>query len=245
MLRFSKGNAKLDTTIATFSLPAGHTCPFANECFSKADRITGRITDGKHCKFRCFAASDEARMPTVRRSRWGNFEALKEAKTVKRMAELIHESLPKAIEFIRVHVSGDFFNRDYFRAWWKVAEMNPAKVFYAYTKAAKYVVAEPPLANLRLTVSKGGKGDGLIAKHNLISAEVVFTEAGAIAKGLEIDHDDHLAIAANQSFALLLHGTQPKGTQASEAWKVIKRTVGGYNVKKRMDRGVQLLESKK
>ncbi len=31
LLKFQKGNAKLDKSIHTFSLPAGHSCPFAFE----------------------------------------------------------------------------------------------------------------------------------------------------------------------------------------------------------------------
>ena len=35
--------------------------------------------------------------------------------------------------------------------------------------------------------------------------------------GLEIDHDDSLAMYGKESFALLLHGTQPAKSEASEA----------------------------
>ena len=44
MLKFSKGNAKLDGKIFSVSLPAGHSCPFANECLSKVDKDNGKIT---------------------------------------------------------------------------------------------------------------------------------------------------------------------------------------------------------
>src|SRR3954470_20489725 len=71
-LIFGKGNAKLDDAIFTFSLPAGHCCPFARACKSQADREAGRITDGPHTEFRCFAATGEARGKSVRESRWKN-----------------------------------------------------------------------------------------------------------------------------------------------------------------------------
>src|SRR5262245_37884234 len=67
-LRFGQGNAKLSQGITTFSLPAGWTCPAAKECLSKADRKTGHIKDGKHVKFRCYAASMECRRPSVRKA---------------------------------------------------------------------------------------------------------------------------------------------------------------------------------
>src|SRR4051812_39082061 len=60
-LRFTNGNAKLDQAIFIFSLPAGHFCPFADQCRSRADRVSGQITDGPNTEFRCYAASSESR----------------------------------------------------------------------------------------------------------------------------------------------------------------------------------------
>ena len=230
-LFFSLGNAKLSKAIATFSLPAGHSCPFAGECFSKSDRATGRITDGPETKFRCFSATSEARTRAVRNARWRNFELLQAAKTVQGMADLIQNSLPYGIQYIRLHVAGDFFNEIYFKAWLNVALNNPAITFYAYTKSVGYWVKHRKSipANFRLVASKGGKLDNLIEKNDLPYAEVVFSTEEARRKGLEIDHDDSHAIAANKPFALLLHGTQPIGTPAAESWKVIMKSIGGYS----------------
>ena len=238
VLTFGQGNAKLADIIHTFSLPAGWTCPSAKECLSKADMNTGRITDGKDCRFRCFAASNECRCLSVRVARWRNFNALKKARTVSAMANLIQRSLPFGVQKVRVHVSGDYYSEAYFLAWLNVAINNPNVIFYGYTKRCDLIVkykAQFP-GNFRLTASKGGKYDNLIEKHNLIFAEVVFTTEEARRKGLEIDHDDSHAIACDKPYALLLHGTQPSGTEAGEAWKIIKKTVGGYNRKSRKAR---------
>ena len=81
-LSFGLGNAKLSKAIATFSLPAGHSCPFADECLSKAARITGLLADGDNCRFRCFAAANECTYPSVRAARWKNLDLLKAAGTV-------------------------------------------------------------------------------------------------------------------------------------------------------------------
>jgi len=231
ILNFGSGNAKLSTSISTFSLPAGHSCPFAKECLCKANRLNGKIIDGKHCRFRCFAASQEALYPSVRKARWNNFETLKQAKTVELMTQLLQASLPHGVGFVRIHVSGDFFNENYFVAWLNVALNNPLVTFYGYTKAIPYLVKYKKFipSNFRFTASKGGIYDNLIAKHKIRSAEVVFSVKEADAKGLEIDHDDSHAILAQKSFALLLHGTQPAGTEAGEAWKKIKNSIGGYS----------------
>lgn len=228
-LRFGAGNAKLSLGIGTFSLPAGHSCPFAKECYSKADRLTGRITDGQHCQFRCFAATQEARHPSIRVSRWKNFEALKNL-SVEAMTAKIQRSLPKGYAYIRVHVSGDFFNEKYFVAWLNVALNNPLVTFYGYTKATPFLVKYKAYIprNFRFTASKGGTCDSLIQKHKLRSAEVFFSVKEAEDKGMSIDHDDSLAMTSEKSFGLLLHGTQPAKSKASAAWEQIKKTVGGY-----------------
>lgn len=229
-LTFGNGNAKLSTAIATFSLPAGHSCPFAKECLSKATRLTGKIIDGEHCRFRCFAASQEALFSNVRKARWDNLELLKASGSVEKMTNLIQSSLPKGYSYVRIHVSGDFWSEKYFLAWLNVALNNPLIVFYGYTKATPFLVKYKKVIprNFRFTASKGGTCDNLISKHKLRSAEVVFSVNEAEQKELEIDHDDSHAITAEKSFALLLHGTQPAGSEAGKAWYKIFKTIGGY-----------------
>ena len=244
LLRFGFGNAKLIETIATFSLPSGFTCPCAKACLSKSNRQTGVITDGPDTEFRCFTASMEAVFPTLRASRWGNLDMLKECKTVAAMVDLICQSLAPIkdkVAKVRVHVSGDFFSENYFKAWMAVARAFPSLIFYGYTKRIGLLVKyknELP-ANFRFVASWGGTEDNLIVKYNIKSAKVVFTENEAAALGLELDHaDDHAYSADFKSFALLLHGTQPKGTPAGEAWKVIKKAGKGYNMARRDATGI-------
>jgi len=234
-LTFAVGNAKLGKEIATFSLPSGYTCPSAHLCLSKADRVTGKISDGEKTEFRCFSASQEAVFPAVRLSRWNNFEALKAlGADYSRIASLIEKSLPVQ-DIVRLHVAGDFYSQAYFDAWIEVAKNNPTKTFYTYTKSLSYWIKrknEIP-QNLKLNASKGGKHDNLITEHSLKFAEVVLTEQEAIDKGLSIDHDDSHAFAQDSSFALLIHGTQPKGSKAGVALSALrKQGKGGYGKKR-------------
>jgi hypothetical protein len=227
-LKFTLGNAKIPG-IWTFSLPAGWTCPGARECLCKADRKTGKVTDGPDTKFRCFAASDE-RYTATRMNRWHNFDLLKNKSTAE-MSKLIQESLPPKAKIIRVHVSGDFFNNFYFDAWMHVARCRPDIKFYAYTKSLHFWlrrIGDIP-ANFMLNASRGGVHDELIDQHDLKSAEVVFSEVDAKVKGLEIDHDDSLAYGQNKSFALLIHGTQPAGSIAAKALSALRKLgIKGY-----------------
>jgi hypothetical protein len=168
---------------------------------------------------------------------WNNFDALREAKTVAKMVRLITKSLEQVkFDILRVHVGGDFFSKDYFRAWCIVADSMPDKLFYAYTKSLKtwteYSYNLP--SNFELTASRGGKNDELIDAEDLKCAEVVFSEEEAVEKGLEIDHDDSHAAYGDESFALLIHGTQPKGSEASQALQKLRKAgKGGYSNKRK------------
>ena len=211
-----------------FSLPAGHSCPAAKICKTIADRYTGKITDGKFQKYRCFAASDEAKSPQARRARWHNMDALKPLDE-EGMTELILQSLPHDLGICRIHVSGDFFNEKYFRAWCNVARLNPDKLFYAYTQSLRYWVNlverdyDDIPANLNLTASHGGWTDDLIEQHKLRNSTVVLHPDEAEKLDLEIDHDDSHALLGHEDFALLIHHTQPKDSVAAEATKRLKR----------------------
>jgi len=232
-LKFGKANSKLvklektlQTKVITFSLPSGFTCPGALDCLSKANRQTGKITDGAHTKFRCFHASMESLYPALRKMVWHNFELIKACgNDSKLIAQLIHSSLPTFFNVCRIHIGGDFFNQAYFNAWIAVAKNNPSKLFYAYTKSINFRVAKinDIPANLVFTASRGGKFDYMINQYGLKCAEVVFTELDASEKGLEIDHDDSHAAVGTKSFALLIHGTQPKGSVAAKARSVLNK----------------------
>ena len=238
LLKFGEPNAKLKKLakklklkLKTFSLPAGHTCPGAKDCLSRADRITGKIKDGPATIFRCFAASGEARSPSLRKAVWHNFELIRESllnswrykrNKVQTLADLIIDSLPKC-DIVRVHVGGDYFSKEYLEAWIEVAKRKPDVVFYSYSKSLTFMAEYALPENLILTASRGGKYDELIDLHGWKEAVVVYSEEEAAEKGLDIDHDDEHAAFGKDDFALLIHGTQPKGSMASQALQVIKR----------------------
>ena len=71
--------------------------------------------------------------------------------------------------------------------------------------------------NLKLTASWDKSNSKLIQYYKLKFAKVVFNEEEARILNLEIDHDDTHAYIGDKSFALLIHGTQPKGTMAAKA----------------------------
>ena len=194
-----------------------------------------KIRDGKHTEFRCFSASQEVQYTNVYNSRKHNYDKLRELalwntgeNVAARMAEEIDFALPTNAGIVRIHVAGDFFNENYFKAWIRVARLNPTVLFYAYTKSLDYWINNKSLipSNMILTASRGGRLDHKIDLYNLREAVVVFSEQEAEEKNLIIDHDDSHAARPSlkdNSFALLIHGTQPKGTEAANALQNLRR----------------------
>ena len=220
-----------------FSMPAGYSCPFAKNCLSKADRETGKLTDGPDMEFRCFQASLEAIYGTMRDANWRNFEALRRCKTVEDMVDILQDALPKNADIVRFGIDGDFFNQRFFDATMELARMNPAVRFYAYTKSLGYWVArinDIP-SNFNLTASYGGKLDHLINEYGLKYAKVILHPSAA--DGLEIDHDESHALNGLASFALLIHGQQAKGSKASQAIKRLKAEDIEYSYSAARDKG--------
>jgi hypothetical protein len=259
MLKYSPANAKTEALneveelqqflaspaslnrrrIYSLDLLSGYSCPSANECLSKAIIVDGKrkIKDGPNTKFRCFSASQEVQYTNVYNLRKHNFDTLRGL----HLNDMIHElnqAMPENLGICRIHVAGDFFSPDYMFAWINMAMMHTDRLFYAYTKSLTYWLKYrewiDQLDNFVLTASYGGRNDGMIAEHNLRSTKVVFSESEAANLDLAIDHDDSHAARpsiSGQDFALLVHGTQPKGSEAATALKQLKGK-GSYSRKK-------------
>jgi len=224
MLHFSHGNAKLNKQTVIFNLPAGSTCPGALQCFSMAvaDANGKRsIRDGEHTQFRCFAASSEVQYDNVYINRQANFKAIVEALKHGNCADLIHTELQKArkknTKLVRIHESGDFFSAAYLLSWVMVAQANPDLKFYCYSKNLPLFVGLTLPANFYFTASYGGKFDYLIDEGVFPRyAKVFMTEDDAIAAGYKVDVQDRSCFE-DGPFALLVHGTQPAGSDWGKA----------------------------
>ena len=250
LLKFSKSNGKLSNSLI-FSLPAGYSCPHAGVCRTTADRTTGEITDhppgcSEARGYRCFAAMAEARFPTVRKSRWHNYDQLRAARGIYAeqhpddptkyylaMKDLIMASLDAQPhrDMVRIHESGDFWHEHYMKAWMLVAKEHPQVKFYAYTKSLQmwYHLQDDISSNFYLTASYGGNEDFMIEKFPEVYkriAYVVYTEQEAADRGLEIDHDDSHCFG-DKPFALLVHGSQEAGSEAGAAIQQRKKD-GGF-----------------
>ena len=227
LLNISTSNMKLKYPF--FSIPAGYTCPFAAMCKSLANKKGEKFSStGKTIQdlgqFRCYSASSEVRYKNVRDSRWKNFDLLNKLKTVDEIKELLINSIDYyrknkgMFSIFRIHESGDFYSQTYFDAWIEVAKHYPDVIFYAYTKSLPFWVKRLSSipSNFKLIASVGGTSDELIDKYKLRYSTVVNNVEEAKKLKLKIDVDDTLAYKTNDNFALLLHGSQPEGTDISK-----------------------------
>ena len=232
LLKFSTGNGKLKNRLI-FNIPAGYACPHAGVCKTMADRVTGKIMDlpqftGTEAdEYRCFAAMAETR-PTVREARWHNWDLLREvmymggdqAMLIRDLIDLSLMVQPEK-DLVRVHEAGDFWTEQYMRAWFMVAASRPHQKFYAFTKSLGMWLNLKDIipSNFYLTASEGSTLDYLIPKYPDVFrriAHVVYTEKEALDRGLEIDHNDDHCLG-DKPFALLVHGSQRAGSEASKA----------------------------
>jgi len=220
-LKFSNSNAKLDkipqwldvrkSDIKIFNLPPISTCPYAYDC----QKI-----------YKCYAISLEEYRTDFKAQNKYNFDLLrKHHKSVDEMTDLIDSSLRQHnYKIVRIHSSGDYFNERYLKSWIKVSQLehNKDTIFYSYTTSIPFWINNleeiNSLENFKLIASLGTNNqDHLIKKYNLQFSKVVYSENEAKQLGLKVDYDERLAISQDNSFALVIHGVQPKN---HESWKM-------------------------
>lgn len=238
VLGFSKNNAKLEWPY--FSLPAGYTCPFATVCKNFPAKWEGPIKGGKFkrpaswdknikpgpkAEIMCYAARAQGQYPGANVQAFKNLDLLKKMKTKEKMANLIIKSMEyhglANTDILRIHEAGDFFSQDYLDAWIEVAKKMPQTLFYAYTVSLPYYMARKNSLpkNFKIIASMDKNNEQFILDNGLRYSRVVGSEEEARELGLPIDVDDSIAWGSDDNFALVIHGSQPKGSEAAETLK--------------------------
>jgi len=123
--------------IASFGLTAMKTCPFA-----------------LLCKKYCYANKGAYKYSVVYKAQQRRFKATMQDNFEERIAA---EIVAREIKYVRIHDSGDFYNKAYAKKWINIANRLSDIIFYAYTKSWIYFEGLEVPANLLLIQSVGGR----------------------------------------------------------------------------------------
>lgn len=146
-LNVSRRNKKLvpneTTDFIIWNLPAIKTCPFATE----------------HCKAACYARKAEKAYPDCLPCREKNFSDSRQDDFVNRMILTIlsiRKYSKKKNLIVRIHESGDFYNKAYAEKWLRIIDACKGEkiTFIAYTKSFVYFdgVQLPKALKLRASI---------------------------------------------------------------------------------------------
>ena len=118
-VHISAGNTKMGA-IPSFSLPSGASCsPSAcKTCYCEG----------------CYARKLERLRPSVRNAYAENFSLAQRNLPSLESYLAWYFDAPNAPRMFRIHVSGDFFSREYLDMWLRVIRSHPGTRFLAFTK---------------------------------------------------------------------------------------------------------------
>ena len=185
---FSTANSKLKKdNIAVFSLPAGETCPMAGECLKY-----------------CYAKKGAFLWSPAKNKRAKNLAFTKQKDFVSIINKSIKEYKGK-YNTIRIHDSGDFYNKRYFLKWIEIALDNPSKQFYAYTKSFSFLDLSLCPDNFKVIQSEGSKKDEAIS--NKLPLARIFKDIKELKKAgfHDCSKSDIQVFKAKNKIGLILH----------------------------------------
>lgn len=124
------GNSKVGE-VWTFSLPSFITCPGASPW----------------CRKHCYAWRLERLRPSCRLAYTRNLALSLEP---DRFVPYVLEALPKDAPLVRIHVGGDYYDREYADAWYDICEARPDTHFWGYTRSWAVPSLLPELQRLHV-----------------------------------------------------------------------------------------------
>ena len=181
-----KGNSKLKKDgYHSFSLPAGSTCPFKGDCFNY-----------------CYARGGRYQFQNVQNAYNRNFELSKGKDFVNVIVSEINRR--PSVHTIRLHTSGDFYNKAYYNKWMEIARQVPHVRIYAYTKSLPYIDYDNMPDNVTIIQSVGGRLEIDKSKKH---ADIFLTEQDVIKAGYDLcPHDSDSIVFETDKIGLAIHG---------------------------------------
>lgn len=184
-------NAKLkkaEFNTVNFGIPALKTCPEADKC-----------------KEFCYATKGAFRWPTVKAAYEFRYQASKQTNFIEVATSTLKK---KRATHVRIHDSGDFYNKEYLYKWFEIARNLPSKTFYAYTKRVKLLKDNEALkpSNMIIIYSLGGSQDNLIDQKVDRHSKIFNSVEQLVKEGYtDTSKNDSNAIKENHKVGLVLH----------------------------------------
>jgi len=127
---FTIGNTKLGSHVLTFSLPAIDTCPGSSE----------------FCRSLCYATKGHFHQTNVQKRYKYNLEFSKKPEFVDIVSGLLEKV--KVGTLLRIHVSGDFYDKQYTEKWYQILKKNYHIFAWCYTRSWSVKEIRPVLSKL-------------------------------------------------------------------------------------------------
>lgn len=191
MTKLFTKNAKLkkaEFNTVNFGIPALKTCPEADKC-----------------KEFCYATKGAFRWPTVKKAYEFRYQASKQTNFIEVATSTLKK---KRATHVRIHDSGDFYNKEYLYKWFEIARNLPSKTFYAYTKRVKLLKDNMALkpSNMIIIYSLGGREDNLIDQKVDRHSKIFNSIEELVKEGYtDTSKNDSNAIKENHKVGLVLH----------------------------------------
>lgn len=140
-----KGNSKLGKDIYNFSIPPLITCVGRSSICSQRCYVMGCRGDGYLRRY-----------PNVLATYMKNWFASQDSDFVDKMVEEIKSKCPK---YIRIHVSGDFYNNKYIEKWHEIVKACPDTRFKASTRSWR-------VENIKKALDKFAEENNMVLEYS-------------------------------------------------------------------------------
>jgi hypothetical protein len=169
---------------------------------------TGRITCplADTCVNLCYASKRSYTWTNTKKAYERRYLLTKDkALFMQKMSDAIKNRKPT---HLRIHDSGDFYNREYIKNWFSIMEQFPNVIFYAYTKSKLFFDTFKNIpTNFTLIYSIGSKRDELINLDKDRHAKIFKNEYDLLNEGyVNASENDLIAInKENKKIGLIFH----------------------------------------
>ncbi len=208
---WSVGNGKMKKTAKIWEERFGRKAKFVSFNIPQLRSETGQATCpyAGSCADICYAGQGRMAMPMAKDARERNLKHINDLSQARLTAKLVADlDNMRSTTHVRIHDSGDFFKRSYYKAWIRAAEECPDLTFYAYTKSIPMIEWDEHPDNFRIVQSIGGKRDKDIDLERPHSRIFATDEDRKKANYCDGNVSDIPAVLGQKRIGLVYHGVK-------------------------------------